>query len=265
LFVVATRGLCRICGELQDLTFEHIPPKAAFNRDPVRSISMKDWLGRDDLDYTGGRIQQRGMGDEVLCGRCNSFLGREYVLEYREWARWGMGVLGIAPPTARSVVGTIPRRRPLRFLKQCVAMVMGTNAPGFAAIHSALQKFVLDLNEKNLPDKYDVYLTLFRGPRARTSGVAGNIDLYSGTTRVMSEVAFPPFSILMTFDSPPPETAFGRINAFRQFDPDEVVDVRLELLIGEGHTPFPGDYRTRAEVERQAGEPRSAPRSKSVP
>ena len=164
-----------------------------------------------------------------------------------------MGVLSIAPTDAQAVVATIPRRRPLRFLKQCVAMVMGTNAPGFAEIHPALQKFVLDVNEKNLPDKYDVYLTLFRGPRARTTGVAGNIDLYRGTTRVMSEVAFPPFGIIMAFDSPPPETAFGRINPLRQFGPDDVADVRLELLIGEGHTPFPGDYRTRDEVERQAG------------
>jgi len=251
--LMATRGICRICGNLEDLTFEHIPPKSAFNKGRVRSISLKDWLGRGDLDYTGGWIQQRGMGDEVLCGRCNSFLGREYVLEYREWARWGMGVLSIAPTDAQAVVATIPRRRPLRFLKQCVAMVMGTNAPGFAEIHPALQKFVLDVNEKNLPDKYDVYLTLFRGPRARTTGVAGNIDLYRGTTRVMSEVAFPPFGIIMAFDSPPPETAFGRINPLRQFGPDDVADVRLELLIGEGHTPFPGDYRTRDEVERQAG------------
>jgi len=69
----------------------------------------------------------------------------------------------------------------------------------------------------------------------------------------MSEVAFPPFGIIMAFDSPPPETAFGRINPLRQFGPDDVADVRLELLIGEGHTPFPGDYRTRDEVERQAG------------
>ena len=68
----------------------------------------------------------------------------------------------------------------------------------------------------------------------------------------MSEVAFPPFGILMAFDSPPPETAFGRINDLRQFGLDDVVDVRLGFLIGEGHTPFPGDYRTRDEVERQA-------------
>ena len=259
---MGAQGSCRICGQFGDLTFEHIPPKAAFNKDRVRSISLTEWVAREDLDYTGGRIQQRGMGAEVLCGRCNSFLGREYVIEYREWARWGIGVLGIAPPDARAVAATIPRRRPLRFLKQCVAMVMGANAPGFSAIHPALQKFVLDASEKNLPDRYDVYLTLFRGPRARTAGVSGNIDLYTGTTRIMSEVAFPPFGILMAFDSPPPESAFGRINDLRQFDPEDVVDVRLGLLIGEGHTPFPGDYRTRDAVERQGAESRPRTRTR---
>src|SRR2546422_440234 len=97
--LVGAQGSCRICGQFGDLTFEHIPPKAAFNKDRVRSISLTEWVAREDLDYTGGRIQQRGMGAEVLCGRCNSFLGREYVIEYREWARWGLGVLSIAPST----------------------------------------------------------------------------------------------------------------------------------------------------------------------
>ena len=83
--------------------------------------------------------------------------------------------------------------------------------------------------------------------------MAGNVDLYTGATRIVSEVAFPPFSIVMAFDSPPPEAPLGRINGLRLVDPDDVVDVRLRLVIGEGHTPFPGDYRTRDEVEREAG------------
>src|SRR6267143_253591 len=107
-------GTCRICGEHRELTFEHIPPRAAFNRGRVRSLTLAEWVRRDDLDYVGGRIQQRGMGGRVLCGFCNSFLGREYVLEYRAWARWGMRVLRAAPVAAVGVVATINGRKPLR-------------------------------------------------------------------------------------------------------------------------------------------------------
>lgn len=173
---MATQGICRVCGQFTDLTFEHIPPRSAFNCGRVRSIDLGEWLRRDDLDYAGGRIQQRGMGAEVLCGRCNSFLGRQYVSEYRAWARWGMHLLKLAPPDANAVVATVSGRKPLRFLKQCVAMVMCSNSPAFVGIHPALQKFVLDVYKKGLPDKYDTYLTLFRGARARSSSWPCNLN-----------------------------------------------------------------------------------------
>lgn len=208
-------------------------------------------LRAENLDYSEGRIQQKGMGDQVLCGRCNSFLGREYVIEYRDWARWGMLVLRHCPPAADFVRATVLARKPLRFLKQCVAMILCSNDPAFVDGQPALRKFVLDPREKYLPPDLDVYLTLYRSKKARRVGIMGGANLQTHTVGLFSEVAFPPFGVLFVLASSP-EDRFGRITEFRHCDLDETRDVQLDLLIGEAHTPYPGDYRTRAQVEREA-------------
>lgn len=43
-------GPCRICGELKELTEEHIPPRGAFNKQRALSIEIDAVLGRDELE-----------------------------------------------------------------------------------------------------------------------------------------------------------------------------------------------------------------------
>lgn len=40
-------GKCVICGKDADLTFEHIPPRAAFNKDSVKTYTV-DELFREE-------------------------------------------------------------------------------------------------------------------------------------------------------------------------------------------------------------------------
>ena len=35
-----TYGICRICGEYKELTFEHVPPETVFNKGAVRNVSL---------------------------------------------------------------------------------------------------------------------------------------------------------------------------------------------------------------------------------
>jgi hypothetical protein len=67
--------------------------------------------------------------------------------------------------------------------------------------------------------------------------------------RTASEVAHPPFGILMTFDSPPTKD-FGRISYFADFDYDEVRDVTLLMSTGEIYSPYPDDNRGRSSFRR---------------
>ena len=73
-------GICRICGENKELTFEHVPPETVFNKGAVRNVTLdaviKDTVKENklpwEINYGKGKIQQRGRGGFYLCGDCNS-------------------------------------------------------------------------------------------------------------------------------------------------------------------------------------------------
>src|SRR5690606_19434915 len=84
-----TQGKCHICGQFGDLSFEHVPPEAAFNNRPIRVKSGMQ-LVNADLDDERGRTQQRGAGGYTLCERCNSLTGTWYGSAYVDWACQGL-------------------------------------------------------------------------------------------------------------------------------------------------------------------------------
>ena len=48
-------GKCALCGKECELTFEHIPPRAAFNSAPARPVSELELL-RNDYAEDKGRM-----------------------------------------------------------------------------------------------------------------------------------------------------------------------------------------------------------------
>lgn len=56
-------GICHICGIHGPLSFEHVPPRSAFNDRPVAAMPFEQalHLGPDDK-LPKGEVQQRGMG-----------------------------------------------------------------------------------------------------------------------------------------------------------------------------------------------------------
>lgn len=81
-------GPCSLCKQERQLTFEHIPPQAAGNTDPVWAQNMDQWLSAGPAyarkGQPGGRQQQRGAGGHLLCGECNSLLGTTLVPNTRD-------------------------------------------------------------------------------------------------------------------------------------------------------------------------------------
>lgn len=60
-------GTCHICCENKKLTFEHFPPRSAFN---------------DSKVMYKGELMQRGLGKKTLCADCNNKMGSFYLHEY---------------------------------------------------------------------------------------------------------------------------------------------------------------------------------------
>ena len=251
---------CRVCGNAFDaLTFEHLPPSSAYNNRRVMLYGLQHWLERGpDGSVSGGKYQQRGAGNHSLCKDCNSLTGAWYVPEYAGWARRGLALLRQFPDgktedrdvNEKAVTIEFHSVYPLQFLKQVTSMLLSANPPEFGDGNLELRSFVRDKLRHGLSDTYQFYLVLYRGPYARQSAISGQTDLRMGAQHFFSEIAFPPFSLLLSLDETEPLLPIGNISHFRDYEYNKKANVEMEVQVGFGHTPYPADFRSMAAIER---------------
>jgi hypothetical protein len=243
---------CHICGALGKLSFEHVPPRSAFNDHRMLALSFDDFIGAENLDNVrGGRVLQRGVGAYTLCGQCNNDTGSWYGAAYAEWAAQAMKIL----------IGTRGKASleypfnlfPLRVLKQVACLFFSVNSPDFRLAHPDLVRFVLDKDSRAFPRNvkiYGFYTFSNRMRRAGVTGLAKGIGSTKISLHLFSEITFPPFGFVMTFaDQEPPESGFCEISGLADFnyiDWRSCITMRLPVM--PIYTWFPGDYRTREQT-----------------
>ena len=192
-------GICHICGTHGKLTFEHVPPEAAFNNRKVLHAEFAKVVENNDPDKLHGRVQQRGAGAFTLCAQCNNDTGSWYGAAYAEWAHQAMAI----------VIGTNGHPSleypfnlfPLRVLKQILCMFFSVNGPSFQVRHPDLVRFVLNRESREFPRYLHIYAFYTFSDRSRAVGSAGlvkGIGSGSSSVHVFSEVTFPPFGFVMT-------------------------------------------------------------------
>lgn len=247
-------GPCHICNTVGDLSFEHVPPRAAFNDRPVENPDIRKLIGRTDpgvLDNPRGRTSQRGAGAYTLCPRCNSITGHRYGTAYVDWAIQGLGLINASggSPSLYHVFHIFP----LRVLKQVVTMFFSANGPNFRATHPGLVRFVLNRDERHLDPGIRVFAFYTLSNRSRQSGVSTLLRLsddgLSAQAKFFSEITFPPFGYVLSINSPPPDGELFDISFFAGYRYQDWVDVQLRLRAKPIFSWLPGDYRTREEVE----------------
>jgi len=86
-------GKCHICGNVGPLSFEHVPPRRAFNERPVIKAQFEDIVGLGPDEPIRGKIQQRGMGEYTLCPTCNNNTGSWYGKNFVDWCYQGFEIL----------------------------------------------------------------------------------------------------------------------------------------------------------------------------
>jgi hypothetical protein len=129
-------------------------------------------------------------------------------------------------------------------------MMLAISGPEFGEAHSDLRAFVLDRERRSLPARYQFYLVLYRGPLIRSIGGSVRVDMATGESTFICEVAHPPFAYAMTVDATPGALDAGNITAFGEVGYHEEAEVVMDVLVGFGHTPYPLDYRTKAALEK---------------
>lgn len=244
-------GNCRICGVFGKLSFEHVPPRAAFNNRPILLRRGLENIN-SSLDDVKGEKRQRGAGDYTLCPKCNSFTGRQYGNAFVEWVYQGMKILHYTK--GRPSIYYTYNIFPLRVIKQVISMFFSANGSEFRDAYPDLVKFVLNKETRYLDEKYSVYAYYNLGDRSRQLGLTVGADLAKGKISRMSEIAYPPIGYMITFNSQPPDQRLLDITFFSRYRYNDWKPISLRMPILPIYTYFPGDYRDRDTVLQQRKE-----------
>ena len=254
-------GTCHLCGEDGKLSFEHVPPESGFNDRPLLLARAREILGASKLDQPHGRTQQRGAGKHTLCERCNNKTGHWYGAAFADWAYQAMHLLAFTD--GRPSLYYQYRVFPLRVIKQIICMFFSANGPEFRRGYPELVRFVLDRDRRWMEPGIQILAFLSCSPRGRQSGVAARLRLSKGigdewsTSRcVLSEIAFPPMGYVLLLDSAPPDERLVDISFFADYRYNDWKEFSFRLPVLPIYTAYPGDYRSRDQVLRDAAEAR---------
>ncbi len=249
-------GNCHICGTYGKLSFEHVPPKSAFNNRRVVRVGIDKAIAVGPYDNKiTGRIEQRGAGDYTLCERCNNNTGRWYARSFAHWCVQGATVLIKTDFNPR--IFTIHYIFPLRVIKQIVTMFFSVNHEGFATANPELVEFVLNRDKLYLPPQYRFYVYFNRGvptDRLRSTGIVGKLNFDTGKQTLISEITFPPFGYVFTIDSEIPDRRLFEITHFSRYRYDDLKVLEMRPVVLDTPTFVPGDYRTPEEVMKESAQ-----------
>lgn len=246
-------GICKLCKEHKKLTFEHFPPRSAFNKNTRYSwISTEEYLTRNPLDRKHkGIVRQGGVGRYCLCRECNTFLGINYVRSYQDWAESCMYVCQKMKEKEYIEV-TFMEVNPLRILKQIISIFININTLHFTNKHPELLEFVRNPLCAELPRKYKVYAYL---------NIEGNLRqfAYTYTNKVATivEFAFPPIGFVLNIDNPSllgPNERVTEITEFKNFTDSKYNQFSIGLFKNPTYSPIFLDYRTKEQLAMDMNE-----------
>lgn len=212
-----------------------------------------------DAPKTKGTISQRGAGAHTLCGRCNSTTGHWYGSHFVDWCHQGMEVL--QRTSGRPSLIYLHYVYPLSIIKQIATMFFSVNTDQFRRANPELEAFVLNRDRKYLPPRYRFFVYFTAEGRSRAVGTSGMLHLGSGAMHVMTELTYPPYGYLLVFDNSAPDDRLFEITHFARYDYGQFDVMELRLPVLPTHTSFPGDYRSKEQIFKDAGRPHPPPRN----
>ena len=241
-------GQCRICNKQGILSYEHVPNREAYNKETTIEYSWEDVFVKKEIAKR--KMVQGGVGEYTLCEKCNNDTGHWYGDEYTRWARACFEFLknrktsSIEPDEATITLHDV---YPLRFLKQMVVCFFSVT-PSLAQTHPELVKYVLNKEEKHLPQNCLFFLNFYFGtkPKLRRWPIAGkitvlNLNLVPVASSVISEITHPPFQLIISDEMG--FTGAGNITPFTNYDYDQQAkNVTLKLQVIKGESTLPGSF-----------------------
>lgn len=249
----SVNGKCHLCGAIGKLSYEHVPPKKAYNEGDYYIIEQDDLWESWDVDTAKKIKKQGGIGFNTLCVRCNNNTGSWYGREFVSWSRQAMGLLYKA--NKKPTLFYPQYIFPLRVIKQIITMFFSVNTDFFQELYPELQRFVLNKEEKYLDKKYKVYGYYNIEGNPRYMGYTAVGDVTSSEIIHMSEIAYPPFGYVLTMNSKTPDSRLVDITDFSHYSYNEWLDVNVKFPVLPTHIQMsPADYRSKDEIMQAIAE-----------
>jgi len=257
------KGKCHLCNQVKELSFEHVPPKSAFNNKRAFYYTGNDFLkhigtGNLPWDFSGLKPtqSQRGMGGYTLCKECNNRTGHWYGDAFAQFIVQGYKHIydfgGLAAVSAqKSLKFNFKGIHPQRIVKQLLCMFFSINNPDLCVAKKDLAELVQNPNSNAVGSgKYTLVPYVNTGKLIRNLGITTSLNIYNGQIRVISELSALPFGFTLEFDSKEAES-INIIDWINTFNYNDQVDLELVIPVYEANTTYPADFRTKQEIQRR--------------
>lgn len=238
-------GICKICKEEKNLTYEHFPPRSAFNKTTrFYKIKSSDYY-QNYNEYSKSKkikskLHQGGLGEYCLCETCNNFLGTNYVNDYVNFAKICFSILHNNQEVYKAVEFKLEKKQVnlKYFLKQATSIFICNNDEWFTKTYPELLDFVKDIESDYLPEKFRFYLYLNDEGQIRNGN--WNITNIYGET---CEFTYPPFGIILSINNPDRLIEVSEITLFKYYDKFQDDDLEIILNKYPTYSQIPLDFR----------------------
>ncbi len=248
-------GKCALCGCDGKLSFEHIPPKAAFNKTPSKTVDIFTILGSErngypwELDGMKYDNQQKGTGRYSLCQKCNELTGTWYGDSYRDFVYKAVGFLiELEKGSEKPKYVKFLEIRPLNFIKQVLSMFCSVNKDNSNI--DDLRKFVLNKELSGIDkNKYRVCMYLTKSATRRMNSFFVRAIIPSGGIVCVSEIISCPFGFILYINPDESELFDGvDITSMADYKYDETIDIVMPVVVYDVNNWLPLDYRTKEQI-----------------
>ncbi|MCK5450456.1 MAG: hypothetical protein KAI70_01675 [Candidatus Omnitrophica bacterium] len=234
---------CRVCGATGDLSLEHTPAKAAFNKTSFLALSMRHPL--EAFVQWQGRKVQGGSKDKTLCKTCNNNTGSWYNAEYVKFAR--KCAFHAKPENAGKSITLSLKAYPNRLIKQALTNICSVSQPGLCKRHRTLKELIQqkEMVASISPLKVGVFINV--NNVGRSSGVTVFVDNNRKIARLIAEFSFWPLGWILTFD----DISYPGIldvSEWTNIDNGEKRQLTLEMPCQWVAGPYPGDFRSPEQL-----------------
>ena len=252
-------GKCRLCGKECVLTYEHVPPRNAFNSHTVIEYSFEDTIktltdnDRMPWDHSGlkGKQNQKGSGGYYLCRECNNNTGSWYMEEYVLFAKTLASMIYTEEFKEREIYDfTLFDLSPLKLYKAVITLMCDTNHDGLG--DEQIKAFIMNKESNDFDmEKYQIYAYLVAPGSMRVTGKAAEIITTVPHPIIFSEVSHYPVGFTMYIDKPMGFEPFGvNINSFVKCSYNEKCNISFHgMPYVSLNTHIPIDFRSKDEIK----------------